>query len=62
MTKPKGRQAGAQIKITPTMVRVGVAALLDFDSDDLQDDAEYVVATILNSSLAVQARQRASQA
>lgn len=62
MTVRSETQAGAEVETTPAMVRAGVAALLAFDSGDLQEDAAHVVATILNSSLAVQARQRASQA
>ena len=45
------RQAGAQVEITPEIIEAGVATMLEYYSDDLQDAAEQVVRDVFSAMI-----------
>jgi len=48
-----GGQAGAEIEVTPEMIEAGVGVILDYYSEELQDEAPCVVRNVYQAMFSV---------
>ncbi len=51
MSEESSANGQAGVEVTPEMISAGVAAMLEYYSDDLQDVAEHVVRDVFSAML-----------